>query len=194
MKRIPPYNERELLQRIADGDERAFRTFFDWYKDRFYAVVLKMTRSDDLAQEMVQEIFMKIWQNRASLAGISNPDSYFFTAVYRKVYSHYKRAALEQKLLKFIAESPTFQNITDQTVLAHESERLINEAISRMPPQRQLVFRLSKQDGLSREQIAEKLQISPYTVKNHLAEAIKFIKSYLNHAAFIYILLLNIPE
>jgi RNA polymerase sigma factor (sigma-70 family) len=89
-----------------------------------------------------------------------------------------------------IAESPAFQNITDETVLARESERLINEAISKLPQQRQLVFRLSKQDGLTRDQVAEKLNISPHTVRNHMAEAIKFIRSYLKHAAVICMMLL----
>lgn len=190
MKYIPPYDDRELLRQIATGDEGAFRVIFDRYKDRFYSVVLKMTRSDNVAEEMVQEIFLKIWQNRASLSDINSPDSYFFTVLYRQVFRHYKKLALEQKLLKLISESPTFQNITDEVVLAHESERLINEAITKLPPQQQLVFKLSKQDGLSREQIAEKLHISPNTVRNHLADAIKSIKVYLNHAALVYLLFL----
>lgn len=190
MEQYSSYSEKELLQRISEGDERAFREFFDRYKDRFYAVVLKMTRRDDLAQELVQDIFLTVWQNRASLTGIDNPDAYFFTAMYRKVYSHFKKLALERKFLRLIAESPAFQNITDETILAHETERLVNEAVSQLSRQQQLVFRLSKQDGLSREQIAEKLQISPHTVKNHLADAMQSIRAYLNRAALIYMLLL----
>lgn len=187
-----PYSENELLLRIAKGDEKAFRVFFDHYKERFYAVALKMSRSDDVAQEMVQEIFLKVWQNRTALTDITKPDNYFFTVLYRQVYRYYKKLALERRLLKLIADSPAFQNITDETVLAQESERLINEAIARLPKQQQLVFRLSKQEGLSREQIAEKLQISPNTVRNHLAEAMQSIRSYLNHAALIYMLLLGV--
>ena len=186
MPNLPLYDEKALLRQIADGDERAFRIFFDHYKDRFYSVVLKMTRSDDLAGEIVQEVFLKIWKKRASLVEIDNPDSYFFTAVYRRVYSYYKKLALERKLLKVISESASFQNITDETVLANESERLINKAIAKLPPQQQLVFKLSKQQGMSREQIAEQLHISPNTVRNHMAEAIKFIRSYLSNAALFY--------
>lgn len=97
---------------------------------------------------------------------------------------------MERKLLQLIAESPAFRNITDETLLARESERLINEAIAKLPQQRQLVFRLSKQDGLTRDQVAEKLQISPHTVRNHMAESIKFIRAYLKHAAIISVLIL----
>jgi RNA polymerase sigma-70 factor (ECF subfamily) len=194
LKHIPPYDEIEILNRIANGDETAFRMFFDYYKDRFYSVVLKMTRSDSIAEEIVQETFLTIWQKRSSLTEIKNPDSYFFTAIYRKVFAYYKKLALERKLLRLIADSPHFQNITDETILAQESERLINEAVAKLPSQQQLVFRLSKQEGLSREQIAEKLQISPNTVRNHMADAIKSIRHYLDHAAFISMLLLVILQ
>jgi RNA polymerase sigma-70 factor (ECF subfamily) len=147
-----------------------------------------MTRSDQVAQEMVQDIFLKIWQNRATLPDIDKPDTYFFTILYRQVYRHYKKLALESKLLKLIAESPHFQNITDETILAQESKKLIDEAVSKLPKQQQLVFRLSKVEGLSRDQIAEQLNISPNTVRNHLSDAIRFIRSYLDHAALIFIL------
>jgi len=180
-----PYNQKELLLQIAGGDEQAFRVFFDLYRKRFYAVTFKMTRSDSLAQEIVQDIFMKIWQKRSMLPGLVNPESYFFTCLYRRIYRHYKKLALERKLLQVIAESPSFQNITDEVINASESERLIRMAVAKLPPQQQLVFKLSKQEGLSREQIAEKLHISPNTVRNHLAHAIQFIKADIRTATFI---------
>lgn len=172
-----------MLSSIAEGDEKAFRIFLDLYKDRFYSVVLKMSRSDFVAEEIVQEVFVSIWQNRALLTGIDNPSTYFFTAVYRRVYSHFKKLTLDRELMKVIAEADQFKNITDETILGREKERLINEAIAKLPPQMQLVFRLSKQEGLSREQIAEQLKISPNTVRNHMLDAMKAIRSYLDNAA-----------
>jgi RNA polymerase sigma-70 factor (ECF subfamily) len=184
-----PENERELLLRIAEGDESAFRVFFDAYKNRFYAVVLKMTGSDATAEELVQEVFLKIWQSRHLLAEVDNSDAYFFTAVYRLVFRHYKKVAQERKLLQTLADADEADNITDETILAAESKRLIEEAVSRLPQQQQLVFRLTRNDGLSREQVAEQLQISPNTVRNHLADATRFIRDYLNRAALVYLLL-----
>lgn len=178
--------DKVLLRQIADGDEKAFRILFYHYKDRFYSVVLKMSRSGDTAEEIVQEVFIKIWEQRASLIEINNPDAYFFTVIYRRVFDHYKKIALERKLLKVISEFPTFQNITDETVLANESERLVKEAVTKLPPQQQLIFKLSKHQGMSREQIAEQLHLSPNTVRNHMAEAIKFIRIYLSNAALSY--------
>lgn len=189
MENIQLNNEKGLLHRIAAGDEKAFRIFFDLYKERFYAVVLKMAGSDAVAQEMVQDIFLKIWQNRASLSEINNPEAYFFTSLYRQVYRHFKKLALDKKLVSILSQSPGFNNITDETLLARESERVLNEAVAKLPPQQQTVFRLSRQQGLSREQIATELNLSPNTVRNHLAEAIKFIKAHLNKSALVYLLL-----
>lgn len=190
LKKTVQYNLKHLLHRVAQDDEDAFKVIFDAYKERFYAVALKMTRSHAIAEEIVQETFIKIWQKRFSLGDIENADAYFFTAIYRRIYNYYKKLALEQKLLDHIATLPASKNITDETVLAWESERFINDAIKSLPAQQQLVFRLSKQDGLSREQIAEKLQISPNTVRNHLAAAIQSIKAHLNGAAITWSLLL----
>lgn len=189
-----PENERELLLRIAEGDEKAFRVFFDAYKNRFYAVVLKMTGSDATAEELVQEVFLRIWQSRQLLVGVDNTDAYFFTAVYRLVFRHYKKVAQERKLLATLADADESDHNTDESILAAESKRLIDEAVSRLPVQQQKVFKLTRQEGLSREQVAEHLHISPNTVRNHLADATRFIREYLNRAALIYLLLCISPN
>ena len=183
------YDEKALLLEIAAGDERAFRKLFDLYKERFYAVVLKMTRSDEVAEDIVQDVFMNIWSKRESLVDVDNPASYFFTAVYRRVYHHYRKVALEKKLFQVVPPKEESVNTTEEMVLAHESKNLISEAISKLPPQQQLVFKLSKQEGLSREDVAHQLHISPNTVKNHLTDAIKFIRVFLNNSTLTFLII-----
>lgn len=184
------YDEKELLAKIAAGDEQAFKKLFDLYKERFYSVALKMTRSDEVAEDIVQDVFMKIWNKRGRLVDIDNPSSYFFTAVYRRIYHHYRKIALEKKLLQVAPPVKGSVNTTDEMVLAHESNKLISQAISKLPPQQQLVFKLSKQEGLSRNDVARQLHISPNTVKNHLADALKFIRTFIRNSnpAFLIIL------
>jgi RNA polymerase sigma-70 factor (ECF subfamily) len=184
------YDEKALLVKIASGDERAFRKLFDLYKERFYSVVLKMTHSDEVAEDIVQDVFMNIWSKRESLVNIDNPSSYFFTAVYRKVYHHYRKVALEKRLLQAAPSIKEWVNTTDEMVMAHESSELICQAISKLPPQQQLVFKLSKQEGLSREDVASQLHISPNTVKNHLSNAIKFIRAFLGNSTFTFMAIL----
>jgi RNA polymerase sigma-70 factor (family 1) len=180
------YDEKVLLAEIATGDEQAFKKLFDLYKERFYSVTLKMTRSDEVAEDIVQDVFMNIWNKRERLADINNPSSYFFTAVYRRIYHHYRKIAQEKKLLQVAPSIKESVNTTDEMVLAHESNKLISQAISKLPPQQQRVFKLSKQEGLSREDVARQLQISPNTVKNHLADALKFIRTFLHDSSLTF--------
>ena len=181
------YDERALLAEIASGNEPAFRKLFDIYKDRFYAVALKMTRSDETAQDVVQEVFMNIWKNREHLLKIDHPSSYFFTAVYRKVYHHYRRLAAERKFLRSAPAIQAAENTTDEMVTANECREWISQAVTRLPPQQKLVFRLSKEEGMKREDIARQLEISPHTVKNHLSDALKFIHTFLRKSSLIFL-------
>lgn len=183
------YDEKELLKQVAEGEESAFRKLFDLYKERFYAVALKMTRSDEVAEDIVQDVFMNIWSKREGLVDVVNPSSYFFTAVYRRVYHHYRKIALEKKLLQVVPPAKEWVNTTEEMVLAHEKKNLISEAIAKLPPQQQLAFKLSKQEGLSREDVAHQLHISPNTVKNHLADAIKFIRIFLLKSTLTFLFL-----
>ncbi|MEO6869869.1 MAG: RNA polymerase sigma-70 factor [Ginsengibacter sp.] len=182
MSGCPPYSEKEWLAAIAAGDEKSFRKLFDLYKERFYSLALKMTRSDEVAQDIVQDVFMAIWNKRETLVDVENPSSYFFTAVYRKIYHHYRKAALERKLLQAVPTVKESVNTTDEMVLAHESSELISRAIFKLPSQQQLVFKLIKQEGMSRDDVAEQLHISPNTVRNHLADALKFIRTFLSNS------------
>lgn len=181
------HDEKALLAKIAAGDERAFRELFNLYNKRFYAVALKMTRSDEVAQDIVQDVFMSIWSKRESLVDVDNPSSYFFTVVYRRIFHHFRKLALEKKLLRIALPEKESVNTTDEMILAHESKNLISQAIAKLPPQQRLVFELSKQQGLSREDVARQLDISPNTVKNHLLDAIKFIRAFILNSTFTFL-------
>ena len=183
-------DEKTMLVEIASGNEPAFKKFFDLYKERFYAVSLKMTGSDAAAQDIVQDVFVNIWNKRESLVDVENPSSYFFTVLYRRVYRYYRKGALEKKLLQGTTFSKESVNTTDDMVLAHESEKLISMAIDKLPPQQKIVFKLSKQEGLSREDIARQLDISPHTVRNHLSDALKSIRNFLVDSAIILLLII----
>jgi RNA polymerase sigma-70 factor (ECF subfamily) len=182
----PQYDEKELLAEIASGNEDAFRQLFDNYKERFYAVAFKMTRSDEAAKDIVQDVFMNIWKNRENLLKVDHPSSYFFTAVYRKVYHHYRKLASERKFLQSALALKETENTTDEMVLANEYKEWVSRAITQLPPKQKLVFRLSKEEGMNREDIARQLEISPNTVKNHLSDALKFIHSFLRRSSLIF--------
>lgn len=187
MQKAPIYDEKELLTLISGGEGTAFRGLYELYKERFYGVALKMTQSDAVAKDIVQEVFLNIWKNRENLVHVDNPSSYLFTAVYRSVYQHFRKVALERKFQQSAEKIESVENTTEEMVLTHENNNLLSMAVSQLPPQQQMVFRLSREQGYSREDVAKYMNISPNTVKNHLAKALKFVHTYLKSFATIFL-------
>lgn len=190
-KPAPDLDNRYLLSEIAEGHEPAFEKLFYLYKDRFFATALKMTRSGLIAEEIVQEIFMDIWHKRELLDRVENADAYLFSLVYHKIYRFYKQLSREKlSQQNAISEADNFEYTTDNMIFAAENARLINNAIEKLPQKQQLIFRLSRLQGYSREEIAYKLNISPNTVRNHLTEALKSMKKHLDNSLPLFLLVI----
>lgn len=179
--------ETSVLREVSNGDEEAFRVLFDHYKMRFYRTVFKMTNKEDVAEEIVQEVFIIIWQQHRSLGTVTNPDPYFFTILYRHVFRYYKALAMERNFIEMFAEASEKQ-VSDDAVLEKESSALIAAAIAKLPAQQKQVFELSRLKDLSREEVAKVMNISPNTVRNHLVEATKSVRKYLQKHLTILLL------
>lgn len=182
------YNIKILFENLANGDERAFCTIFELCKRKVFAVALKMTKSNTEAEEIVQNVFLSIWLAKSRLGDINDPEAYLFTITYNAIFAHLKKASRNQHLLNTIFRNLTeIQNTTDETIAAHETGKLINKAIQELSPQQRTVYCLSKQEGLSYDEIAERMQISRNTVRNHLAEAMKTIRIFLKKTAMLFV-------
>lgn len=184
-------NEKELFAAFADGDEAAFRQIYHHYKRRLSPFVFKMTRSDDFTEELVQEIFIQLWLSRANFKTIQYPTSYIFNLAANKTFNHLKKVANDITLVKKAAYyHPEWSTNTEDTIAFNESQAMINSAVSELPSQRQLIYRMSREDGMSLEEIAEKLDISRSTVKNQLGHALRSIRDFLERKASIFTLLI----
>ncbi|MBN8859530.1 MAG: RNA polymerase sigma-70 factor [Sphingobacteriales bacterium] len=165
------------FQSLAKGDLGAFEAFFEAYKKRVFGVALKMLKSSVEAEDIVQEVFLSIWQSRARLDKINDPEAYLFTITHNAIFTRLKKASRDQKLLNTVLHHIALkQNITEETIAAHETDKLISETIQQLPPQQRTVYELSKLEGLSYNEIAERMHLSPNTVRNHLAESMKTIR------------------
>jgi len=172
--------------------ENIFRNIFDTCKDRLYGYVLAVSHSTYTAEEITQEIFMKLWICRDMLASIDNIEGYIFTIARNKTLNHLRKAGNQASLLKEIqSHMNSAVNDTEERASATELEKLVHEACNLLSPQRKLVYQLSRQKGLDHAQIAQQLHLSRNTVKNHLVFSLRFIRSYLGrHGAISLIFFL----
>src|SRR5690606_30021504 len=142
-------NIEECFQRLAKGDVSMFKEVFEAYKKREFGVALNMLKSPTEAEEIVQEVFLSIWQSKGRLDKISDPEAYLFTITHNAIASHFKKALSNEQLLNLVLHHISRkQDTTEEIIAAHETERLISEAIQQLPRQQRTVFELSKKEGL----------------------------------------------
>ncbi len=161
--------------------EQDFKCLFDKYKDRLYNYAFAISHSQYVAEEITQEIFIKLWICRDMLGEVENMDSYVFTIARNKTLNHFRKAANDSKLLKELQQRMVHaENNIEEHVLITDYDKSLQEALTLLSPQRKLVYQLSRNQGLNHQQIATELHLSHNTVKNHLVEALKFIRKYIH--------------
>lgn len=182
---------RAWFQALSGGDLNMFEFIFQAYKERVFGVAVKMLKSATEAEDIVQEVFLAVWQSRVRLNEISDPEAWLFTITYNAVYTRLRKAARNEEVIdNIIYYISKKQNLTEEVVAAHEINQLVQEAMGHLSPQQRTVYELSKEEGLSYHEIANHLHISKNTVRNHLASAIKTIRAYLRKWALPLLLLL----
>ncbi len=176
-------NESELFIQLSRNDQAAFTRIFDHYEPRIYAFVLKMTRSEVAAEEIVQELFIKLWTSRETAAAIQNPRSYIFRMATNRTANYLKSLARNHQLEKKIsALGGSSINSTEQIIDLKETEEQVNKLLDQLPEQQRKVYILSRKEGLNTGQIATLLTLSEKTVKNHLTAALRFMKEKLRES------------
>lgn len=167
-----------LVKKIKKDDEEAFRRVYDFYKSRLYYFALKFTKRGVYAEEIVQEVFIKIWENRRKLNPELSFRSYIFTITYHTLINFLKKAALDEKTKHELCRIFTESERVAETGPDYESEKMLHEAIDGLPPRRKEIFRLAKLQGKSYAEIAAELNISKDTVRLQIIEANKTIKEF----------------
>jgi RNA polymerase sigma-70 factor (family 1) len=174
---LPEEGERPLLHLVAKGDETAFAILIARYRKRVFTHSLTFAGRYEEAEELTQDIFIKVWQNREVLTTLDSFVDYLFIISRNYLISHIRKRVREEV-------PPDPETLADELVApdlqlqVKELEGLIGSGIARMPAQQQTVFRLSRQEGLSYEEIASRLAISKSTVKWHIIAGLNSLKQY----------------
>jgi len=171
------YDEKEILIKIAEGDQKAFELLFLHYRTGIYITSFRLTHSSALSEEIVQDVFLKVWLKRSGLGQIGNFRAYLFTIAQNTIYSAMRKLCKQ----KFISRDPASiaaLATTEEDVKNGDYEQLLQEAVDRLPAKQKKTYVLIKEKGLKREQAAVILHVSSETVKSNLEQAIRNIKAY----------------
>ncbi|RFS20688.1 RNA polymerase sigma-70 factor [Chitinophaga silvatica] len=175
--------------------EAQFNELFLSYKDKVYGFILLMVKDAVHAEELTQEVFLKLWLCRDTLQDVVNLQGYIFTIAKHKTLNHLRKVAYNEQLLKELSvHMKPVVNDVEETVIAKEYVQLLNDGLAQLSVQQRKIYEMSRQGGLTHDQIAAQLNISRNTVKNHLVKSLAFLRQYLlehtTHASIILTFLL----
>lgn len=175
------FNEKRLLELLAAGSECAFTQIFDYYRAQIFGVAMKFLKSHQLAEEVVHDVFVKVWLNRDKLVNVQNFRAYVFAMTRNQVLDRIKAIAAETSAKKEFSYTIQHEESTECVLIEKQYKELLHKAVDALPPQQKQVFRLAKMEGMSHQVIAEQLHISRLTVKTHMAKALQTIRRNLQH-------------
>ncbi|MEJ8816446.1 RNA polymerase sigma factor [Lacibacter sp. H407] len=188
----PLYNDEYCLSKIEEGDEHFFNLIFEKYRNQLFAYLYKVTKSKELSEEIVLDVFLKLWHGREAITEIQNFEAFLYKVAHNKAIDFFRAAkrsqALQQALWQAITEAPATDN-ADNRLIYKNTDALIKEAINQLSPQRKKVFELRHYEDMSYAEIAATLNLSSNTVRNHLAASLQFIREYLEKNNALLLLL-----
>lgn len=173
--------DKTLFTNIAGGNEEMFATLVHELYKKFFPFTVSLIKSETEADDILQDVFLKIWLNRSTLTTIENPSGWIYTII-ANTASNYLRSRIRRELkINALSAQSGITDEIESEIDAKFTQSLIDQAVDLLPQKRKLVFLMSKKEGLSRKEIADRLHISENTVRNQLAEAIQFIREHLNY-------------
>ncbi|SDH36453.1 RNA polymerase sigma-70 factor, ECF subfamily [Pedobacter terrae] len=183
----PLDNEAEILAEIARGDKLAFEILFRNYHKYVLAFSRKITRSDDLAKEIVQDVFLKIWLGREKLKALETFGAYLNTMVRHHCFNALRQLSQKVKSNEvFRLKVSKSSESTAQELDYREAEQILNQAVETLSPQQRMVYILCHQQGMKYEEAAIKMGISPQTVHAYMKDALKKIRAHFKKHAMEY--------
>lgn len=189
------YQEKELLAQIAGGDQRAFALIVSRYTKVIYPHLLSYVKNAQKAEEITQDVFLRIWNNREKLTDIENFSGYIYVIARNRALTALKERLADAATASVDQLQDLLTRPESVPVELKELAIVLDEAINALPPRRKEVFMLSRKEGLTYEEIAGRLHISRSTVRQHIVEALAFLRNYLKEklgiivSIFVWLLL-----
>jgi len=177
----------ELVKLLKKGDMAAFDAIYDKYCHKLHQFVFMYLKQEKDAEDIVQEVFIKIWQSREKIDVYASFESFLFTIAYNATISLLRKRMNETKsreYLKSLQQIETAEKVIDE-IQYKELNQKVQNLLNQLTPRQKEIYLLSRDDGYSHKEIAQKLNISESTVNNHLVKVLKFLKSHIDSSLAI---------
>lgn len=175
------FQDRELTTKLKAGSEEAFNLLFYKYERKLYAFSLSILPSGEDAEEVVQEVFYKIWKNRNLLDEQMSFKAFIFTVAKNYMYNLLSKRVSETAYKQHYLSATSNQvSSAEETCHFHDLKNIIQQMVNKMPDKRKQVFTMSRFEGLANREIAKQLNLSLSTVENHINKSLKALKQQLH--------------
>ena len=174
------YDEAALLKRLAAGDKEAFNAFYWRFNEMIFTAAMVYVKDIDTARDIVQQVFIKLWEKRAMAAGIDNFQNYIIVTSRNLIYDRFRKANTEMKMIATLAKRKDDISMDCGATLAEKREyaRIIADAIAQLPAQQKKIYLMIQEEQLSYKEVASGLGLSLFTVKRHLELARHAVREY----------------
>jgi RNA polymerase sigma-70 factor (family 1) len=186
------FNEDILLKLLKAGDGAALEEIYSRYGETVFLTALQKVRSKEIAEELVQNLFVSLWTKKEQL-NIQHLESYLLSAIRYKVIDYIKSKIIHERYYQFAKEqSAVDENSSESRVLLQELTIAIDNAIKQLPVKTQEIFRLSRYENRSNKEIAQSMNLSEKAVQYHVTQSLKFMRAHLKDFIFMGVLLLGL--
>lgn len=169
-------NEKIILKKLREGDKKAYRYLFETYYKLLYFYAKSLTKNKSGSEDIVQNVFLKLWLNRESVHIKTSLKNYLYRSVYNVFVDEYKMRLRKDGLLQEIHAEILQKAITEEEDRILERMKWINKEIESLPPKAKEIFTMNKRRGLSYKEIAKMFDISEKTVESHIARVLKRLR------------------
>lgn len=173
-------NESDILQLLQKGNIDAYVQLYNRYHGQLYSYILQFVKVPSVAEDILQDVFLKIWELHAGIKPELNFKAYLYKISRNKVFKHFQQLGNNQQMrIQLLYHLPKYISDSDLQLAWQQYEQLLHNAITQLPPQRQKIFKLCREENMTYAQVSQQLGISTNTVKEHMVLAMKSIKEQL---------------
>lgn len=180
---------KTIVSKFKAGDAAAFDAIYNMYNQKLYCFALGLLKDQNSAGEIVQEVFVTLWEKRNQVDVTFNFENYIFTIAYNSIRKFFRKRSMENRVREIMLNnSPDLFENADTSIIYNELLELANKTIEKLPPKRKTVYKLSRHEDMTIKEIANRLNISTRTAENQLARALKYLKEELHTLSLLILL------